>query len=182
MSISEQLWRTVDGMRWFIVPDDALRAPGQLTLRSVAGEEIGVDMQWAGRYEVSESEGRRWAQEELGLALDELRRRIDEKLGAGRRALDEVRHSPVSPESALTPDAVSALAALARSLPGAIARGLSGDPARVRDASGEMAALEQRLKAAGVDLETKLAGFPERLADLRADFARARRRSPPDEG
>ena len=140
MSVEEQLWRTSDDARWFIIPDGAV-VHGSLLLRSLAGDEAGFDPARVGRYEVSEEEGRAWAQEEFGFALEELRLRIDRKLARARASLDAAQRAPVAPDSRLTPDAVPALFALLGKLPRAIADGLSGEPARVIGANGTLAEL-----------------------------------------
>lgn len=175
MSLTETLWRTGDDARWFIVPDDTPRSPGSLMIHAPAGDLASVDPAWVQRYEVTEAEGRAWAQEEFGHVLDELRRQIDEKLIAGRRAVDSAKRTPVSPDSAVTPDAVPALFDLARKLPGVILESLSRDTTRIDDAKARMASLKQRLAEAGIDLNQGLTDFPERLAGLRSDFERERR-------
>jgi hypothetical protein len=175
ISLSETLWRTLDGKRHFIIPDAEPRRPGSLALRSLAGDSLDVDPQWAQRFEVTEDAARAWAQEEFGFVLSQLRQRIDAKLARERASLDEARHAPVAPGGALSPDAVPAAFALLRKLPHAILDSLSGDPARVTRANDELAAVEQRLGTAGVDVAPKLREFPSRLAALRQDFEAARK-------
>lgn len=179
MSVEEQLWRTADRGRWFIIPDDAAGRDGPLVLRSVAGDEAGFDADVILRYEVTEEEGRAWAQEEFGLLLEDLRFRIDVKLAAARAALDTARHEPVAPDRPLTADAVPALFALLGRLPRAVLDGLSGEPARVIAANGALAEVQQRLNAAGIDIDDRLANFPYRLAGLRGD---CERRGKPGDG
>lgn len=175
ISLSETLWRTPDQERHFIIPDAEPRRSGSLALRSLAGDSLEADPEWAQRFEITEAEARAWAQEEFGFMLGQLRQRIDAKLARERASLDEARHAPVAPGSALSPDAVPAAFALLCKLPRAILNSLSGDPARVTQANDELAAIEQRLGAAGVDVAPKLGEFPFRLAALRQEFEAARK-------
>ena len=170
MTLSEQLWRTEDHARWFIIPDVDRPRPGTLALRALSGEEVGVDPDWARRYEVAEAEGRAFAKEEFGYTLDEVKRRVDAKLAAMREDIDAARRAPVAPDSPITPNAVPALVALVAKLPRVIVDSLSGEPARVEKAGGELAALKQRLVAAGIDIDDRLTQFPDRLAALRRRF------------
>ncbi len=126
MTLSEQLWRTEDHARWFIIPDADRPRPGALALRSLAGEEAGVDPGWARRYEVAEAEGRAFAKEEFGYTLDEVKRRVDAKLAAMRADLDAARRTPVAPDSPITPNAVPAIVALVAKLPRVMVDSLSG--------------------------------------------------------
>jgi hypothetical protein len=174
MTLAETLWRTLDGKRHFIIPDAEPRRSGSLALRSLAGDSLEVDQEWAQRFEVSEAEARAWAQEEFGFMLGQLRQRIDANLARERASLDEARHAPVAPGSALSFDAVPAAFALLRKLPRAILDSVSGDPARVTQAKDELAEVERRLGAAGVDVAPKLGQFPFRLAALRKEFEAAR--------
>jgi hypothetical protein len=173
VSLEDQLWSTPSQTRHFIIPDGEPRRWGGLALRALSNDTIEVDPDWAARFEVSEAEARAWAQEEFGFMLGQLRQRIDAKLARKRASLDEARHAPIAPGSALVPDAVPAAFALLRKLPRAIVDSLSGDAARVTQARDELVAVEQRLGAAGVDVAPKLGEFPSRLAALRQEFETA---------
>ncbi len=175
MTLTETLWRTASRDRHFILTDAAPRPAGPLALVSLSGEHAQVDAAWAARFEVTEAEARRWAKEEAGLALGGLRRAANAKLAEMRGALGEARHAPVAPGSPVTPDAVPAVVALARALPRAVLGALSGEPARVVEASGALAAVEARLGAAGIDTHGKLGQFAFRLATLRREFEHARK-------
>lgn len=175
MDLTETLWRTTDRHRHFIIPDAEPRHGGDLALRSLAGDSLDVDSQWARRFEVTEAEARAWAREEFGFVLEQLRHRIDARLARERASLDQARHSPVAPGSVVTPDAVPATFELLRKLPRAILESLSGDPARVAEAKDELTAVERRLAAAGVGVTPKLGVFPSRLAALRQGFEAARK-------
>jgi hypothetical protein len=174
VSYEEQVWCDRDGSRFFIIPDAEPRRAGTLALRSLGGEPEQVEGDWAARFEVSEAEARAWAQEEFSFMLGQLRQRIDARLARKRASLDEARHAPVAPRSALSPDAVPAAFALLRKLPRAILDSVSGDPARVTQAKDKLKVVEERLGAAGVDVAPKLGEFPFRLAALRQEFEAAR--------
>jgi hypothetical protein len=175
MTLEEQLWRTEDRARAFILPDAVQPPPGPLAIRSLAGEEALVDPDWLARYEVSGDEAHAWATREFGIALGEARRRIDAKLGRMRTSLDAARAAPVTADSELTADALPALLSLVTALPRAILDGLSGDDGRVSAANGRLGDVEARLERAGIRLGGKVAAFPCRLAGLREETARARR-------
>ena len=167
-----ELWRTADRARWFLLPAQSEGPPGNLGLRSVDGREARVHQAWARQYEVSEAEGRAFAKAELGETLDELRGGIDGLLARLRERIDEAKRTPVAEGSAVTPDAVPALFELLRALPGLIGNGLSGDAERTERAKTAAAALEERLKAAGIDVGDRLAAFPGRLERLRSEVGR----------
>nr|WP_294812518.1 hypothetical protein [uncultured Sphingomonas sp.] len=186
MNLEEQLWRTSDGTRHFILPDVATRPPGPLVIRSLAGDEAAVDPGWLGRYEVTENEAHAWAKQEFGIALGEIRRRIDAKLGRMRTSLDAAKRTPARREHDVALDALPALLSLAKALPRAILDGLSGDPARVTNAHDALDGIGQRLNHAGIAVGDRLSVFPDRLAGLRAEIGRSRAGasppSPDDQG
>jgi hypothetical protein len=164
-----QLWRTADHGRWFLIPTQSDGPPGALQLRSVDGQETRVHPPWARRFEVSEDEGRAFARAELGETLGELRGGIDGGLARLRERIDEAKRTPVAEGSDVTPDAVPALFELLKALPGLIGNSLSGDVERAGRAKAAAAALEERLKAAGIDVGDRLTAFPARLEGLRGE-------------
>lgn len=174
MTLDDQLWRTPDRTRQFIILDAAGPSSGTLKLVSLAGDEIAVDPEWAVRFEVTEAEARAWAQEEFGFVLGLLRRRIDAKLARARASLDAAKTAPVAAHSAIAPDAVPATWELISKMPRAILNALSGDPALVALASEALLESEKRLGKAGVDVAPGLRSFADRLAALRRDFDAAR--------
>jgi hypothetical protein len=182
MTLEEQLWHTTDRDRWFIIPDAAAQPAGPFNIVSLAGDGAAVDPDWARRYEVNEHDAQAWAKQEFGIALGELRRRIDAKLGRMRTSLDAARRTPVRPDSTVTPDALPALLSLARALPRAILDGLSGDAGRVINATDKLGGIEQRLNQAGIAIDHRLSDFPDRLAGLRAETVRARKPAASDDG
>ena len=148
------------------------------------GQQRSTDLRSLIPFEITEEQARRWAKEQLGETLDELRGRIDDKLAEFRRQLDEKNRTPVTENTTVTPNAAPALFDLLTKLPGVIGNSLSGEENRVEAAKSAMADLQQRLKDAGIDLDDRLTSFPDRLADLRKDAeeqrAATKNEPPPD--
>ena len=162
------LWRTAAlPTRFFIVPEAALSCVGPLTIRDLAHAERRVDPAALAPYEITEEQARRWAKDQFGQTLDELKDGLDERLGELRQKLDEFNRTPVTPGTTMTPDAATAMLDLLKELPGVVARSLSADPARVDAARTTMDRLQERLRAAGIDVDDRFGAFPERLAGLR---------------
>jgi hypothetical protein len=168
------VWSTIDRQRWFILPDSLSAEPGSLTIRSLAGQTADVDPAWAASFEASEDQARRWAKNELGNTLSELKAGVDEKLGELRQQLADFNRTPVNDRSMVTPDAASAILAFFKALPRILGNSLSADEQRVKSAKNAMADLQQRLKEAGINLDDRFTNYPDRLADLREDFERER--------
>ena len=89
------LWVTSDRRYRFLTPVDADLRPGATVLVDVTGRSRSVDLASIKQFEVSEQEARRWAREELGATLDDLKAGTYEVLAAARRRLDERNHAPV---------------------------------------------------------------------------------------
>jgi hypothetical protein len=104
----EKLWRTTDRSHHFLIPGSVRPPAGTLTIRSLTGEELTADESWLRRFEVSEQEARKWAKNELGEALGEMKSEIDAGLADARAALEALRHAPVAEDTDITPDAVPA--------------------------------------------------------------------------
>lgn len=169
MAAGMSLWRTKDRGRWFLLPDDTAAAPGELAIKSLSGHSADVDPAWAGPFEVSEEQARRWAKDQLSHTLDELKHGFDERLADLRRQLDQKNQTPVTESTTVTPNAAPALFDLLKKLPGVIGNSLSGDEQRVATAKTAMADLQKRLREAGIDLDDHFTNFPDRLAELRKD-------------
>jgi len=125
-------------------------------------------------YEISEDQARRWAKDQLGNALSEIRESIDDKLDDWRQQLDEFNRTPMAEDTTVTPNTVSALFAFIRQLPGVVVGSLSSNELRVGEARDTMTDLHGRLKKAGIDLDERFTSFPDRLAELRKDVERKR--------
>lgn len=180
MRETRELWRSEDRRRWFLIPPSETPAEGDLAIRSATdGTTALVDRGWAARFETSEAEGRDWAKAELGATLGELKQGIDAGLAGIRRRLDEAKRTPVAEDSPIAPDAGPAIFQLLKSLPRVVLNSLSGEPARVEEARGASAAIEGRLREAGLDLGGGLSGFPDRLAGLRRDFEKRKKADEP---
>jgi hypothetical protein len=145
-----------------------------LRLTSLAGEIRCIAEDAGAPHEITEAQARRWAKDELGKTLEELKLGLDEKLAELRQKLEEFNKRPVDPKSKLTPDVGPALLALLKELPGILGKSLSGDAERVGAARGTMEELRRRLEEAGIDLGERFTGFPDRLAELRREVERER--------
>ena len=180
---NETLWRNAEDRRHFIVPEEHSLPDGGYGIRSIAGVEAQVDPAWLVRYEVTENEANAWAKQEFGIALGEIRRRIDAKLGRMRTSLDAAKRAPVRPEHDIALDALPALLSLARALPRAIFDGLSGDSARLANAQDALGGIGQRLNQAGIVVGDRMASFPGRLNRLRTEAgSRGERPASPSPG
>jgi hypothetical protein len=171
---SATLWSAVAGDRHFLVPDDFVFPLGSLLIKNGIGESASVAVQSLGVFEVTEEQARRWAKDELGQTLDDLKQGIDEKLADWRQQLDEVNRQPVSESSSVNRNAASALYDLLTLFPSVLGNSLSGEKARVESATTAMADLQRQLKEAGIDLDDRFTNFPDRLADLRKDYEEQR--------
>jgi hypothetical protein len=175
------LWRAPSEGRYFIVPANLTLVAGDFVVVDQAGATRSVALEALRPYEVTEPQARRWAKDELGRALEELRRGADEKLAELRARLEAFNREPIGPDAKATRDLGPALLGLLKDLPGVLAKSLSGDAERVGDARETMARLQQRLREAGVDLDARFSGFPDRLAKLREEFERERAKAKPED-
>jgi hypothetical protein len=169
MRDAASLWRSEDCKRWFLVPDTVAPPTGLVPIRSLFGESAVIDSVWLTAFEVTEDQARRWAKDQLGQTLEELKSGIDEKLADLRRQLDEKNRTPVTEHTTVTPNAGPALFELLKKLPRVIGNSLSGDEKRVESAKTAMARLQRQLKEAGIDLDDRFTNFPDRLAELRKE-------------
>lgn len=168
----DELWRTPDRSRWFLIPAQSEGPPGDLLLCSPEGRDMRVHPAWVRRFEVSEADGRAFAREELGDALVEMKGGIDGLLASLRNRLDEMKAASPAEGEPATSNAVPAMFDLLKALPGLVGGSLSGERERVSSATTAATDLEARLKAAGIDVGDRLSAFPERLARLRTEFER----------
>ena len=158
MSVEEQLWRTADEARWFIIPEDAVlqgspasfaggrrsrvRSRSRGPLRSVRG---GRPRLGAGGVRVR-----------AGGASPPDRSQAGQGAGVSRCRATRARRPGQPAHAGRRPRSF----ALLGKLPRTIADGLSGEPARVIEANGTLAELHRRLNAAGIDIDDRLADFP----------------------
>jgi hypothetical protein len=161
------LWVSADRSRHFLVAEGHLFPDGSLEIGDLAGRRAHVSPAALAPYEITEEQARRWAKDQLGQTLDELKDGLDERLAQLRQQLDDFNRTPVTPGTTITPDAATAMLGLLKALPGVVARSLSADPARVDAARTTMTALQERLRAAGIAVDDRVGAFPERLAGLR---------------
>lgn len=163
---TSMLW--VDcGRRYFVTPADADFKRGVTAIVDATGERRSVDLTSVEQFEVTEQDALRWVREELGATLDKLKAGIDEVLAEARRQVDERNHAPVGERTTVTAEAGPALLGLLGKLPSVIGNSLSGDEQRVGEARATLAALQLRLRDAGIKLDDQFTGFAHRLAELR---------------
>lgn len=169
--MKDELWRSDEKRdRFFLVPSELTMPPGSMKIRDTNGNGTTAPSQWLEAFEITESHARCWAREELGRSLEELKCALDHQLANARRHLSEANRTPVDDSRPVTPNAATMLFELARRLPTVIRESLSKDAHRVDTAKSTFADLHRQLKDAGIDLGTRSATFPDRLAALRAEF------------
>lgn len=173
------LLTTDDRSRWFLVPDAANAPSGVLEVRDLLGVTRRLDASWLAPYEISEDQAVRWTRANLPSALTELRTSLDETLADWRARIDAARNEPVAADSTVTPNAVPALLALLRALPGIVGGSISGDDARLDSARQSLAELQQKLASSGIELDDRFTGYADRLAALRRDTGARRDTAPP---
>lgn len=162
-----RLWRADSPRRYLLVAETEELAVGPLEIRALDGATKRVDPAALTPYEITEEQAHRWAKDQLGQTLDELKDGIDDKLAELRQKLDDFNRTPVTPDTTITPDAATVMLDLLKEFPRVVARSLSADPTRVDAARSTMSDLQERLRAAGIDVDDRFGVFPERLASLR---------------
>lgn len=163
------LWLSVDGSRYFLLPETCDVPPGDFAIRTVPGARRHVTLDAIKSFELTEEQALRVAKDQLGQTLDDLKHGIEERLGDLRERLDERKTTPIQDDTTLTPNAAPALLDLLKQLPRVIAYSLAHDAQRVEAAKSTMADLQRRLQESGIDLDQRFTSFPERLAQLRED-------------
>jgi hypothetical protein len=162
-----ELWTTPDRTRWFVVPSQSEIGDGAFVIHDLKDASRSVDPMALIPFELTEHQARRFAKEELGKSLEELRGVIDTKLADLRQQLDEFNRTPVAEGTTITPNAASALFDFVKALPRVVGGSISGDEERVASAHEAMERLQQQLKESGIDVDDRVKNFPDRLADLR---------------
>lgn len=171
---SNRLWRALEAQRFFLVPQHVSVGSGAFRVLDEKGASRELELAELRPYEVTEAQARNFARDDLAHTLEELRRSADEKLAEWREKLEASKRRPIAKDAKATSDLGPALLGLLKDLPGVLAQSLSGAPARVDAAKETMAQLQRRLRDAGVDLDDRFTGFPDRLARLRQDVERQR--------
>ncbi len=167
MANSTSLWSTPDRTSWFLVPNSFVPRSGPLLIQNnTGGRTIEVDPLELGEFQITEAEALRWAREELGESLTELKENILAKLDEWRSQLDEFNHAPLTKKTKVTPEAGSLFYELLAALPKVFRESTSEDEARVGSARETMADLERRFEEAGLDVNGRVKAFPERLAKI----------------
>jgi hypothetical protein len=169
MTSDRTLWQSVDCERFFIVPDEFAFETGAMAITNRLGRIEQVDPRCIEPFELRPDQAHRWAREELGLVLEELRLGADARLSEAREQLANLNSNgrPL--------DAAPALLDLLKSLPGVIGKSLSGDEQHLETARETMSTLQQRLRDAGIDVDERVKGFADRLASIRTDIEAEKR-------
>jgi hypothetical protein len=177
--MEQKLWFLPGCGRYFLIADELALATGDTVITSLVGDARSVDGASLAPFEVTEDQAHRWAKDQLGTALDDLKQSLDQTLAEWRTGLEQSRRTPVVPESSLTPSGVGALFELLRSLPRIVGQGISGDEERVAGARQSLADLKQKLAEGGIELDDRFTRFADCLASLRKEAEE--RKKPPGE-
>lgn len=164
---SSILWRDLDQRRYFLTPAGAGFKHGTTAIVDATGERRSVDLTSLEQFEVEEQDALRWAREELGATLDELKSGIGQVLTDARHWVDKRNHEAVGERTNVTLDVAGAMLALLGKLPGVIGNSLSGDAGRVAVAQETLAGLDGQLRDASIKLDERFTAFADRLAGLR---------------
>lgn len=176
------IWHDTGRMHYYLIPENQALPPGDFPIASLTGARQHVAPAALLPFEVTEVQARRWARDQLGRTLDELKLGIDDRMAAFGARLDELKRTAVADDPPLSATAPLALLDLLKQLPSVVAASLSNDPDRLASSRSAMLALQRRLQEAGIELDERFGGFPDRLAELRKDFERqtAGTKGPPD--
>jgi hypothetical protein len=167
------VWRTDDG-RYFLIPDHEPANPGTLAISDALGRSRNVAPEAVAAFEVTEEQARRWTRDQLRRTLEELKEGLDDALGKLREKLAAIERQPVREGTSVTAEAPAVLFRLLKQLPRIIGESLSGDETRLEGARQGMRDLQHGLKEAGIDLDQRFTGFPDRLAALRKEAEQKR--------
>jgi len=165
--MTASIWTTRAPRRFYLLSDTQPPGPGDVQLRRLDGATTTAAADELAPFEISEEQAHRIARDQLGETLDELNAGLKQRLGSLRASLTRQQHTPVAPDSPITPDAAPALLALLKALPGVIIGSLAKDGDQLDRAREKMALLQRRLGEAGIDLDERFGAFPDRLASLR---------------
>ncbi len=170
------LWSTIgQNQHFYLIPDGQELPIGDLEIETPIGKKQRVAADAATPYEVTEAEAVRWAREELGHSLTELKQNIEAKLDDWRRQLDDFNNAPLTRKTKVTPEAGSVFYELLAALPKVFRESTSENETRVESARETMADFERRFTESGLNIHGRLEAFPDRLAKA------ARKSSPSDQ-
>jgi hypothetical protein len=175
MNETKSLWATEDRSRWFLLDSQIAPVQSDMAVRYLPSDFDSIDLHSLAAYEVSEEVAYKWAIEELGQTLEEIRCEAEAQLENLRRRLGVKARTPVQ-RSLLYFSAPSALLNLVAKLPSVIFESLSGDHQSVEKSKATFSDLQQQLRDSGIPVDSHFSDFPSRLAQLRADFDARRRK------
>jgi hypothetical protein len=67
------VWRTEEGTRYFLIPDEAVLPTGEFTIRTVTGKRRRTAQESLLVFEISEEQAVAWLKQQFGNFLDGLR-------------------------------------------------------------------------------------------------------------
>jgi hypothetical protein len=88
-NLDAMLWTDRERRRYFIIPDAAALAPGDLALHTLTGRAIRVEPTAAAAFEVDEAGATAWLKNEFGKLLDTTRAAADRFIERLKRAADD---------------------------------------------------------------------------------------------
>jgi hypothetical protein len=175
------LFGTADGRKFYHIPVEATHIPGNLVLRSLVGDRIVVDADWASQFSLPEDEAKRMAAEEMAAFAKKAASFVAGAAAAMREAAANVTPKKPTPEQMSTiagglgltedqlkndPNAVlSALKAAFQGITETTKSAMANDPAARESAKQRMQILAAHLEATTgtkIDLTT----FPEKLREV----------------
>ena len=150
------LWRTPDDARAFMIPDDALLPPGDVTIKTARSSQ-SVDWNAIAGFEVSPEQAERWLRDELGRVL----RKLGGSLRRSFASSPPPAHDPPAPPEAPVTPGLDLLAAI------------TGTPRADLDAGGGavVEALRRYASDLGGTVAGSVSGYPARIAGARARMA-----------
>jgi hypothetical protein len=158
------LWTNLDRTRFFLIPDDQKLQIGELAIVPLSVGQRFVSSVSVEPFEVTEAEALRWAREELGDSVTELKQVIEAKLDDWRRQLDDFKNTPLTRKTKVTPEAGAVFYELLAALPKVFRESTSEDETRVEQARETMADFERRFTESGLNVHGRVKAFPDRLA------------------
>ena len=87
------VWRTEEGTRYFLVPDDAELPAGEFAIRTVTGRHCKTSEEAVRSFEISEEQATEWLKLQFGNFLDGLRGAAEGFIAKINLATEKLRSS-----------------------------------------------------------------------------------------
>jgi hypothetical protein len=88
------VWRTDEGTRYFLIPDDAELPVGDFLIRTVTGKHRKTDEEALRTFEISEEQATMWLKQQFGNFLDGLRGAAEGFIAKINLATEKLRNTP----------------------------------------------------------------------------------------